>query len=387
MWSVPGVQIVYSAGTKALQVSLLPGTEVGHSFPVFVHHDLALGTDHELVRIVRDDAVGLLAVIAVHSTALGPAMGGVRRREYAWLDEAVTDALRLSAAMTLKNSAAGLPLGGGKSVIVDGSGEPSPALLESFGDAIEELGGRYIAAEDVGTTAAHMDRIARRTSWVAGQSHRNGGNGDPSPTTATTVFEAMRVAAGSRWGVEDVSGRTVGILGVGKVGGRLALRAAEAGARVVLADTDNRRAEAAASMLPGARAVRPAELLGLRLDILAPCATGGIISPSVVTSLDVEIICGAANNVLASDSVADALAARGILYVPDFLANAGGIVHAGGGFLGWDEVTIAAQVDDCIGRVADVLGEAQRRGLTPLAIARERADERLARAETGLVPR
>lgn len=378
-----GLQIVWPTRTNALQLSLLPGREVGHSFWVRVQHDLTFGTDHELIRVVRDDAVGLLAVIAVHSTALGPAMGGVRRREYAWLDEAVTDALRLSAAMTLKASAAGLPLGGGKSVILDGAGEPSRALLQSFADAIEELGGRYAAAEDIGTTSAHMDEIARRTRWVAGQSPAHGGNGDPSPATALTVFEAMLAAAGARFGLGDLRGKTVGIVGVGKVGRRLAELVTEAGASVVLADADTRRATAVASALPRSRRVDPAELLGLRLDILAPCATGGLITSSTARGLDVEIICGAANNMLASDSVADALAAQGILYVPDFLANAGGIVHVGGAFIGWEKVRIADQMTDCIGRVADVLAEAQQRAETPLAIALERAGERLADTATG----
>lgn len=380
------MQIVQSAGANPRQLSPVLGDRVGHSYGVRRQLDLTLPTDHELVRVVRDDAVGLLAVIAVHSKALGPAMGGVRRREYPWLDEAVTDALRLSSAMTLKNRAAGLPLGGGKSVILDASTEPSPALLESFADAVEELGGRYIAAEDMGTTQAHMDRIARRTSWVAGQSPAQAGNGDPSPTTATTVFEAMLAAAKSRWGAACVSGRTVGILGVGKVGSRVAQRAAEAGASVVLADTDARRAESVARSLPGARVVGREELLGLPLDILAPCATGRLISASLVPNLAVEIICGAANDVLASDSVAEALAARGILYVPDFLANVGGILHAGGGFLGWDEARIANHVDDCIRRITDVLDEAKRRRQTPLAVAHEHARERWVSAATEPVP-
>jgi leucine dehydrogenase len=197
------------------------------------------------------------------------------------------------------------------------------------------------------------------------------------------VFEAMLTAARFRWGSSDLSGKTVGILGVGKVGGRLAQLAAEAGALVVLADTRTQRAEIVAAALPHARSVDPAELLGLPLDILSPCAAGGIISSSVVPNLSVEIICGAANNTLACDSVAEALAARGILYVPDFLANAGGVVRVGGNFLGWDEATVGDHLDACVRRVADVLDEAERRLQTPLAIGLERANRRLTDAATG----
>jgi glutamate dehydrogenase/leucine dehydrogenase len=342
--------------------------------------DLAVDGDHELVRVVRDEQAGLLAVVAVHSTALGPSMGGVRRRAYASLDEAVTDALRLSAAMTLKNSAAGLPLGGGKSVIVDASAAASGALLDAFADALEQLGGRYVAAEDIGTSPRDMDRIAARTRWVAGQSEAHGGNGDPSPSTAVTVFGALRAAADARWGTDELAGRAVGVLGVGKVGGALARLAAEAGAQLVLADALPGRAEALAAELPGALAVTPQELVERRLDVLAPCATGGLLTPELADRLDAEIVCGAANNMLLTDAVADRLALRGVLYVPDFVANAGGIVHVGGAFLGWDEARIETCVQASIARAGEVLAEAQARGVTPLAVAHERAQARLREA-------
>jgi glutamate dehydrogenase/leucine dehydrogenase len=339
--------------------------------------DLTVGTDHELVRVARDEAAGLTAVIAVHSTALGPSMGGVRRRAYDSLEEAVADALRLSAAMTLKSSAAGLPLGGGKSVIVDGSGEPSDALLDAFGDAVEQLGGRYVAAEDIGTTPRNMDRIATRTRWVSGQSTELGGAGDPSPATAVTVFGALRAAVAHRWEGGDLDGRTVGVLGVGKVGGALARLAAQAGARLVVADADAERAQRLAAELPGAEAVAPEQLPRRALDVLAPCATGGLLTAELADQLQAGIVCGAANNMLADDAVADRLASRGILYVPDFVANAGGIVHVGGAFLGWDEPRTQACVEAAIERSAEVLAVASARGTTPLAVALERAAARL----------
>jgi ferredoxin--NADP+ reductase len=342
--------------------------------------DLVVEGDHELVRVVRDADAGLIAVIAVHSTALGSAMGGVRRCAYGSLEEAVDDALRLSAAMTLKNSAAGLPLGGGKSVILDASAEPSDALLDAFADAVEQLGGRYVAAEDIGTSPQHMDRIAARTRWVAGQSIAAGGNGDPSPATAATVFCALRAAATARWGTDELAGRVVGVLGVGKVGGGLARLLAAAGAQLVLADALPGRAEALAAELPDARAESPRWLLERPLDVLAPCATGGLLTPALAERLEVEIVCGAANNMLLSDAVADQLARRQILYVPDFVANAGGIVHVGAAFLGWDEERSQACVAASIARVGEVLTEAQERGVTPLTVAHERAQTRLREA-------
>lgn len=353
---------------------------------MLTYEDLALDTDHELVRVFRDDEVDLVAIVAVHSTALGPSMGGVRRRAYASVDEALEDVLRLSAAMTLKNSAAGLPLGGGKSVIVDASEEASDALIDAFADAIEQLGGRYVAAEDIGTAPRHMDRIAARTRWVAGQSPESGGNGDPSPATAVTVFGALRAAAEARWGAPDLTGRTVGVLGVGKVGGALARFVADAGARVVVADAMPGRAEALAAELPGTEATTVDALPVRTLDMLAPCATGGLVTPELADALEVEVVCGAANNILLVDAVADRLAERGILYVPDFVANAGGIIHVGGAFLGWDEARIRESVEAAVARTGEVLAEASERGVTPLAVAHERAAERLRQAVGAAVP-
>jgi ferredoxin/flavodoxin---NADP+ reductase len=339
--------------------------------------DISVDGYHELVRIARDDAAGLLAVIAIHSTALGPAMGGVRRRTYTDFDDAVADALRLSAAMTLKSSAAGLPFGGGKSVIVDARAEAADAVLDSFAEAVERLDGRYIVAEDIGTTPRDMDRIAARTRWVAGRSAANGGNGDPSPSTASTVFGAMRAAAEDRWQSDELAGRVVGVLGVGKVGDALARLAARAGARLVLADTVLGRAERLADKLPDALALAPDELLGRPLDVLAPCATGCLLTPELADQLDVEIVCGAANNILRDDGIAERLAERGILYLPDFIANAGGIIHVGGGFLGWEAARIEACMTGAIVRAAEVLAEGRARGVTPLKVANELATARL----------
>lgn len=344
------------------------------------HEDRTDCAEHELVRVFRDDAAGLLAVVAVHSTALGPSMGGVRRRDYASLDEAVADALRLSAAMTLKSSAAGLPLGGGKSVIVDARADADDALLDAFAAAIASLGGRYVAAEDIGTTPRHMDRIAARTPWVAGQSAAAGGNGDPSPATAATVFGALSAAAAHHWYGDGLADRTVGVLGVGKVGSAVARMAAAEGAHLVLADAVPGRAEALAAGMRSAEVASPSALLDRRLDVLMPCATGGLVDIALADHLDVEILCGAANNILADDVVATVLHERRILYVPDFVANAGGIIHVGGAFLGWDENRILECSQEAVDRVADVLAQADSRATTPLQVALERAHQRLATA-------
>jgi glutamate dehydrogenase/leucine dehydrogenase len=346
--------------------------------------DVDRGTAHELVRVIRDPAVGLSAVIAIHSTALGPSMGGVRRRDYASFDAAIEDALRLSEAMTLKNSAAGLPLGGGKAVIIDAAESASPELIDAFATVLQELGGRYVAAEDIGTTPADMDRIARRTTWVAGQSEAAGGNGDPSPATAVTVFGALRAAAQLRWGSDDLHGRTVGILGAGKVGSHLATHVAAAGASVMVADVRSDRAEAVATAVTDGVAVSPAALLDEQFDVLAPCATGGLLTSQVAEELRVEIVCGAANNMLSTDAVADVLKARDVLYVPDFLANAGGIIHVGGAFLGWAAERIRDQLDDCVANASTALREAQHAGVTPLTVALRRAAARLRAAEPSI---
>jgi glutamate dehydrogenase/leucine dehydrogenase len=343
--------------------------------------DLTTGSDtHELVRLVRDPGVGLTAIIAIDSTALGPAMGGVRRRPYPTLESAVADARRLSTAMTLKNAAAGLPLGGGKAVIVDAGGEPSDAMLDAFAGALEQLGGRYIAAEDIGTTPHHMDRLARTTRWVTGRSTERGGSGDPSPATARTVFGAMRAAARQRWGEADLRGRTVGILGVGKVGAALAALVAGAGADLVLADIDPARAETVAAVHPRATVAGVDALPTAPLDLLAPCATGGLLGPGISGELRCEIVCGAANNMLIDDAIADELAERDILYVPDFLANAGGIILVAASHLGWPPARLERQLEAAISRTAQALEGAARGGFPPLVAAHAIVTERLASA-------
>jgi valine dehydrogenase (NAD+) len=331
---------------------------------------------HEQVVFVADPAVGLRAVIAVHSTALGPSLGGIRFWRYAHEDDAVADVLRLSEAMTLKAAAAGLHQGGGKAVVLwDDPGEArSPEFLRALGRSIHELGGRYLAAEDVGATTADMDGIAAVTPWVTGVSESAGGSGDPSPVTAHGVWCAMRAAARERWGDESLRGRRVVVQGAGKVGSALAALLVADGAEVVVADVDEARVQTLVRSL-GVGTVAVADAVVERGDVLAPCALGGVIDQANVERLQCGIVCGGANNQLASPEIDDALAARGIVYVPDFVANAGGILNIAEEFTGYSReraLAAAARIGD---RTAQVFAEARAAGIAP-----GRAAEQLARA-------
>jgi glutamate dehydrogenase/leucine dehydrogenase len=290
--------------------------------------DLMARRGHEQVVFVADASSGLRAVIAIHSTALGPSLGGVRFWHYGSEADAVADVLRLSEAMTYKAAVAGLDQGGGKTVVmIDDPDRPrDEALLLALGRAIDELGGRYLAAEDVGATPRDMDVIARVTPWVTGLDESLGGSGDPSPVTAVGVRAAMRAVRDVLDGTRSLDGIHVVVHGTGHVGSHLARLLAADGARLTLADRAPRRAEVLAAEL-GAACVEPDVALELECDVLAPCALGPVIDLTRVASLRCRAICGAANNQLSALDVDDALAARGILYAPDFVVNAGGIIN------------------------------------------------------------
>jgi leucine dehydrogenase len=335
--------------------------------------------EHEDVVVVRRPRSGLRAIIAVHSTLLGPSLGGARFYPYEDDAAALRDVLRLSRAMTEKAALAGLAQGGGKAVII---GDPNlvktPVLLRDFASAVDGLGGRYVTAEDVGTSQDDMDLIREATPFVAGTDVSLGGSGDPSIATALGVVLAMEAAAAHRWG-DDLRGRTVCVVGAGKVGREVARLLVERQAVVIVSDVDHDKAEAA--LRAGAtRLVEPAEVPGTKADILCPCALGGLLTEDEVPDLHVGIIVGAANNQLARSQVADALAAAGILYVPDFLANAGGIINIAEEAHGYDRTRALKAV----GRIHDttirVLERAEAHGITPQAAAVELVVSRLARA-------
>src|SRR5580658_5722582 len=343
------------------------------------------GSEHEDIVVVRRPGSGLRAIIAIHSTLLGPSLGGARFYPYRDDALALRDVLRLSRAMTEKAALAGLAQGGGKAVII---GDPrvvkTPALLRDFAAAVDSLDGRYITAEDVGTTQADMDLISGTTPFVGGTSISRGGSGDPSPATSHGIVVAMEAAARRRWGT-GLEGRTVLVLGAGKVGGEVVRLLVGRHVDVIASDADGERVREA--RLAGAiGSVDPADALQVPADILCPCALGGLLTDDVVPGLHAEIIVGAANNQLAHAGVADSLAAAGILYVPDFLANAGGIINIAEEARGYDPAAASAAVDRIGETTANVLERAERQQITPLAAAEQLVTERLneARERVGL---
>ncbi len=286
------------------------------------------GTAHEQVVFCSDPASGLRAIIAIYSTALGPALGGTRFYPYADEDAALADVLRLSRAMAYKAAVAGLDLGGGKAVILgDPATDKSEALLRAYGRAVQSLGGRYWTACDVGTYVADMDVVARESRFVTGRSPENGGAGDSAVLTAYGVFAAMRAAAESAWGAPTLRGRRVGVEGVGKVGRTLVGHLLENGARVVVSDVSAAAVERVRAASPEVEVSDVAALPTADLDVYAPCALGGSLTDELVDGLKAAVVCGAANNQLASPGVGRALADRGVLYVPDYVANAGGLLQ------------------------------------------------------------
>ena len=341
------------------------------------HRQLA-DAEHESVTIVRRPEVGLRAVIAVHSTVLGPALGGVRLHPYPTFGDAVEDVLRLSRAMTAKAALAGLDQGGGKAVILGDPAEKTPALIDAFADAVDALGGRYVTAEDVGTDQDDMDRIRRRTPHVTGTATTRGGSGDPSPSTARGVLRAMQAAGEAAWGA-GLQGRRVLVLGVGKVGGALVDLLVAEGAEVLVADVDAGRVQAALDA--GAVEAVPVDSWDTTpVDVLSPCALGGGLTAERAKALEVGVGVGGANNPLATPEVADLLHDAGVLYVPDFLANAGGIINIAEERKGYDPAAAAGAVDRIGDTTRTVLALAARKGIPPVEAADRLVAERLAAA-------
>jgi len=295
---------------------------------VFDRTDHLSGAGHEQVVFCQDPESGLRAIIAVYSTALGPALGGTRFHPYASEDAALTDVLALSRAMAYKAAVAGLDLGGGKAVILgDPSVDKTEPLLRAYGRMVQSLGGRYYTACDVGTYVRDMDVIARETAYATGRSPQEGGAGDSAVLTAFGVFQAMRAAAEHTWGTPTLSGRRVGVEGVGKVGSHLVEHLLEDGARVVVSDVSDEAVQRVRAAHPLVEAADVDALPTSDLDVYAPCALGGALTDEVVDALKAAVVCGAANNQLAHPGVEAALADRGILYTPDYVANAGGLVQ------------------------------------------------------------
>jgi leucine dehydrogenase len=329
---------------------------------------------------------GLFTIVAVHSTARGPALGGCRMWHYDDARRAVRDALRLSRAMTFKSAVAGLPLGGGKGVIM----APDPAAparrglradaLRDFGDTVEQLGGSYVTAEDVGTSARDMERIATTTSHVTGLSRRRGGSGDPSPWTALGVEAAIGVCCERVFGSASLAGRTIAVAGLGNVGARLAATCARRGATLFVTDIDAGKRSLARDL--GARWIVPEDALQAAVDVLAPCALGGVLDHDTVSALQAPIVAGAANNQLADDAVAELLARRGILWAPDFVVNAGGIINISVELEpdGYDPRRARTRVRGIADTLRRIFDDAEATAATPLEAAMALARERLTEA-------
>ncbi len=340
-----------------------------------------LGSGHEQVVFCNDSESGLKAVIAIHSTALGPALGGTRFHPYASTADALKDALNLSRAMSYKAALAGLDLGGGKAVII---GDPhtlkSEELLRSYGRFVQSLNGRYLTACDVGTYSEDMDQIARECSFVTGRTVAHGGAGDSSVLTAYGVFQGMRAAAAVAWGSPTLAGRTVGIAGVGKVGHHLARILVQDGATVLVTDVHAPAIERIRAELPAVRVVgSTAELVAGALDVYAPCALGGALSDEVVGALSARIVCGAANNQLAHPGVEKSLAERGVLYAPDYCVNSGGLIQVADELEGFSFERAKQRAEGIFDTTRRVLELAATDGVPP-AVAADRLAERRMRA-------
>jgi valine dehydrogenase (NAD+) len=341
--------------------------------------------DHEQIVIRQDPETGLRFIVAVHSTVLGPALGGMRLKRYpGGLREALEDVMGLARTMTLKASAAGLQLGGGKAVMIDdGCEDLRAARLEGAAGVIEGLDGAYITAEDIGTTTADMDHMSRFTRFAVGRSRENGGGGDPSPMTAETVFQGIQRGLAAATGSDTLEGRRVGIVGLGKVGSVLATRLAEAGGSVIACDLDSERCERLCAQQTLEVAPSAEAILACDLDVLAPCAAGGLIDDSLARALECRVIAGAANNPLSSRGVARILMERDILYVPDFLANCGGLIHVSTEWYGDQGPREAELIAGAMERLELALETAESEGTPPIEVAERQALERVDAARNG----
>ncbi|MFE1664024.1 Glu/Leu/Phe/Val dehydrogenase dimerization domain-containing protein [Microbacterium sp. P02] len=338
---------------------------------------------HERVEVVTGRRSGLFIAVALHSSVLGSALGGARLWSYPHWSDALGDALRLSAAMTLKNAAAGLDAGGGKAVIALPPGtmldaERRRAAFLDLGDAVESLGGLYRTAEDVGSTTEDMLTVSERTAHVVGLPDAVGGSGEPAGPTSLGVYESIRATLERLTGTADVAGRRLTISGLGQVGSRLAVRLSAEGALLTVTDVNPAKRELALDLQ--AAWVTPGEEHLVAADVFVPAGIGGLLTDAVIDALDARAVCGPANNPLAAHGGADRLAARGILYAPDFVVNAGGVIYLD---LVAKQLGSRAEIMARVGAIGDTVrrlfDDAEERGVTPLAAAEALAEERLTR--------
>lgn len=338
---------------------------------------------HEQVILGSDEATGMRAIVAIHSTALGPALGGTRMSAYADTEHpmiaAHQDALRLSQAMSLKNALAGLPHGGGKAVIVADPAVKHDEFLQAYGRFLATLGGRYITACDLGMQVADMDIIAETNPWTTGRSPERGGVGDSGILTAIGVWRGMQAAAARIWGEPNLAGRRIGLIGAGKVGGRLAQHLLGDGAHVFVVDPDPAAQAWLATNAADAQVLSNVdELLAAGIDVLSPNATGGLLTTAFAEHVNVALICGGANNQLAEPGVADLLARRGVVYAPDFMVNCGGVIQVAEELAGADLTRARNRVERVFDTTLEVLTRAETEGVTPVQAAQRQAFDRIA---------
>ena len=326
---------------------------------------------HEALHFVTDAKSGLRAIVAMHSTHLGPAAGGTRLWHYADDADALTDALRLSRGMSYKNAMAGLPLGGGKAVILaDAKRSKSPEMIAAFGRAVDRIGGHYVTAEDVGMTVQDMIAIREQTKFVAGLPVAGGEvGGDPGPHTSLGVFFGIKAAVRRALGKDSLAGRHLALPGAGSVAGGGARLAAAEGARLSIADVDYGRVQKLADETGGA-VVSPDMILSLEADLLSPCALGAILTAETIPALNTPIVAGGANNQLATPEDGERIAARGILYAPDYVINAGGIINVSTEYLGdGDSSLVRERIEAIPGRLEQIWAESAATGRNPAAVA------------------
>lgn len=333
--------------------------------------------DYEQLVFCHDEASGLKAIIAIHDTTLGPALGGTRMWVYESEEAAIEDALRLARGMTYKNAAAGLNLGGGKTVII---GNPrtdkSEAMFRAFGRYVESLNGRYITAEDVGTTVQDMDYIRMETNYVTGVSESYGSSGNPSPMTALGCYRGMQAAAKEAFGTSDLSGKVVAVQGVGNVGYYLCKHLHEAGAKLIVTDINQDSIDRCVNEF-GAQVVAPNDIFGVECDIFAPCALGAIINDETLPLLKCKVIAGSANNQLKSRAHGDKLHEMGIVYAPDYVINAGGVINVADELEGYNQERAIKKIENIYNIIDNIFQIAHEEGIPSYKAADRLAEKRI----------
>lgn len=358
-------EVMVNASTKAATTDLVLGRMENH--------------DHEEVLFCYDRPTGLKAIIAIHDTTLGPALGGTRMWPYASETEALNDVLRLSRGMTYKSSLAGLDLGGGKAVIIgDARTQKTEAMFRRFGQFVDSLNGRYITAEDVGMSTAEMVNIQKATRNVAGLPEEMGGSGDPSPVTAYGVYCGLKAAAKTAYGSDALSGRTVAVQGAGNVGKGLVALLVKDGAKVSLTDIHDDKLAAIKAEFPAITLVKPDEIYDVDMDIYSPCALGATVNDETLKRLKCSVIAGAANNQLADEAVhGKAVMEKGILYAPDFLINAGGIINCAWERKGYNRKAALRQTEGIYDTAQRIFKASAELGIPTYLAANQAAEDRI----------